>query len=126
MEKICEITQELIATGAELSAQADEHLKACGKCRLLFEEYQSLKLLVSDSLSVEVPQGFADAVMSRIEAEEKSSQVDWMQKVTNFFEQLMVIPQAQYLVLGIGGAISMVNLVKFVFFVLIPINGNLP
>ena len=32
----------------------------------------------------------------------------------------MMAPQAQYLALGIGGAVSLANLVRFVFFVLIP------
>jgi hypothetical protein len=120
MEKICENTQELVAIGAELSAQEHEHLKTCGKCRLLVEEYQSLTLLVSDSTNVEVPLGFADAVMSRIEMEETSAQSDWMQRFANFLDRLMVIPQAQYLALGVGGAVSVVNLMRFVFFVLIP------
>jgi len=120
MEKVCEKTQEIIAIGAELSAPEQEHIKACGKCRLLVEEYQSLTLLVSDSINVEVPLGFADAVMNRIEQEEKSVQIDWIQKIFVAFEQLMAIPQAQYLALGVGGAVSLVNLVRFVFFVLIP------
>ena len=120
MEKICEKTQELIATEAELSAQEQEHLKACGKCRLLLEEYQSLALLIADSVDVEVPLGFVEVVMSRIETDERSMQNDWMQKVSSFFEQVMNIPQAQFLALGVGGVVSLTNLVRFVFFVVIP------
>ncbi|MBK7963216.1 MAG: hypothetical protein IPK04_19750 [Bdellovibrionales bacterium] len=121
MAKICEETQSLIAVGAELSSQGAEHAKSCGKCSLLLSEYQSLALLVSDSMDFEVPSGFADAVMNKIEMEEKSLQNDWLQKCVSTFERLMAIPQTQYLALGLGGAVSLLNLAKFVFFVLIPV-----
>jgi hypothetical protein len=121
MAKICEETQEMIALGVDLSAQAETHAKSCGKCSLLLTEYQSLALLVSDSMDFEVPLGFADAVMNKIEMEEKSTQSDWLQKCVSTFERLMAIPQAQYLALGLGGAVSLVNLARFVFFVLIPV-----
>lgn len=96
------------------------HRDACGKCEHLVEEYESLKLLVSDSSNPEVPPGFADTVMKRIEMEEEAFSSDWMLGVATFLERLMAVPQAQYAALALGGAAALVNLVRFVFFVLIP------
>lgn len=123
MEKVCERSQESIAVGVELSDQECAHLKICAKCTSAFNEYESLKMLVLDSSAgVEVPLGFADAVMSRIELEDHSSlPEDWTRKIVEFFERLMAIPQAQYLALVVGGAVSLVNLMRFVFFVVIPV-----
>lgn len=121
MAKICEETQETIALGVELSLLGSEHIKSCGKCSLLLTEYESLAHLISDSMDFEVPLGFADAVMNKIELEEKSTANDWLQKCANAFELWMTHPQAQNLALGFGGAVSLVNLARFVFFVLIPV-----
>jgi hypothetical protein len=120
MERICENTQEQIAVGGQLSSQQEQHLHACTKCSLLLSEYESLNLLVSDSLSFEVPLGFADSVMSRIEAEETLPQDDWLAGLTRIGEKIMELPQAQYLALGAGGAVSILSLIRFGLFVIIP------
>jgi anti-sigma factor RsiW len=120
MENFCEKSQEAIATGGEFSVPEREHLETCNKCRSLLAEYQSLILMVSESIDADVPFGFADAVLNKIETEEKLMPVDWAQKISDFFDQRMAVPQAQYLALGVGGAVSLMNLVRFVFFVLIP------
>lgn len=96
------------------------HLEICGECGRLFAEYESLKLLVWNSADPDVPSGFANAVMKRIEMDENAFPSDWMQRFADFFEQLMAAPKAQYLALGVGGAVALVNLVRFVFFILIP------
>ncbi len=121
MAKICEETQGSIALGADLSREEDEHVRICGKCNLLLTEYQSLMLLLSDSMDIDVPSGFADAVMNKIEMEEKSLASDWLEKYIIAFERLIAIPQAQYLAMGLGAAVSLINLIRFVFFVLIPV-----
>lgn len=121
MEKICELTQESIALGVELLTHEQKHIKTCEKCSLLLTEYEALALLVSNSTEFEVPSEFADMVMSKIEMEDNKATNDWMENIVSRFERLMTIPQTQYLVLGIGGAISLLNLTRFVFFILIPV-----
>src|SRR5262245_7888561 len=116
MEKICERTQELIAGDAPLEGRERDHLAACPKCVALREEYRSLALRVADVSHAEVPAGFADAVMARIEALETPG------PRSRFWERILNAPQAQYVALGVGGAVSLVNLARFVFFVLIPVS----
>jgi hypothetical protein len=127
MEKMCEKTQEMIAIGSELSKTEHDHIQSCSSCSLLFMEYQSLQLLVSSSADGEVPPGFADAVMRKIDAEPDAKDTeDAMAGIFRFFERLMEIPQAQNVALGIGGVGSIFSLVRFALFVLIPAGaGNL-
>ena len=122
MEKVCEHIQESIALGSSLNEDSNNHLKICEKCGHLFHEYESLTLLISDSSEFEVPLGFADAVMTKIEQDEISKVDDWMQKSVGFLNQLLAKPQLQYLALGLGGAVSLANLARYVFFVIIPLN----
>ena len=126
MKKMCEEIQEMIAIGSDLSKVEHDHIRSCSACSLLLMEYQSLQLLVSDSAGGEVPAGFADAVMRKIDAQESLSAPDMMAGVFRFFERLMEIPQAQNLALGIGGVVSIFSLIRFALFVLIPAGaGNL-
>jgi hypothetical protein len=120
MKMACEKTQEMIAVGSEISKAEQEHIQSCSACSLLLMEYQSLQLLVSGSAEVEVPAGFADAVMSKIDAEESLSSTDVMTGIFRFFERLMEVPQAQNVALGVGGVVSVFSLVRFALFVLIP------
>lgn len=125
MKKMCERTQEIIALGSELSMLEREHIDGCTSCNSLMEEYQLLTLLVSELADSDVPDGFADAVMKKIEMEEQAVEDNGMLGISRFFEKLMMIPSVQYLAFGFGGVVSILNLIKFVFYVLIPINGNL-
>ena len=120
MENECARTQENIATDAELSTEGRIHIRSCPKCAALLLEYQSLAQLVTNSLHAEVPLGFADAVMLKIEKLEVSPYNDWMEKAAGYFERLMSVPLAQNIALALGGGVSLVNLLSFVFFVLIP------
>jgi hypothetical protein len=120
MANKCETIQETIAVGLPLTGLEQEHLGACETCSLVLREYQVLKILVADLGSVQVPEGFADAVMSRID-ELAAANEDWPQAWFAKLERALSIPHFQYFALAVGGAVSLLNLVSFVFFVVIPV-----
>ncbi len=113
-------TQECIALEMPLSADMQKHLQACNFCRQLEEAYKTLKMLMVES-EVEVPRGFVDRVMNKIESDSFAvAESDFFQKAVGSMEGFFALPAAQYLALGMSVVVALANLLRFVFFVLIP------
>ena len=58
-------------TTAQEEKQLLEHLEQCAQCRALLEQLQTLRASFTELEELQVPEGFADRVMERIEGEQK-------------------------------------------------------
>jgi short-subunit dehydrogenase involved in D-alanine esterification of teichoic acids len=117
MKITCDKVQEDIATEVELSDGVKKHLVHCDSCGRMYEEYRMLETLVHNA-GFMPPSGFADKVMSRINAAETvETALPWPRRM---LENILTGRAAQVSALCVGGAVSIAGLIRFAFFVLIP------
>jgi hypothetical protein len=118
-ETACHSVQENIASGVHLPAHHQHHLSACAACHDVAEQYRQLEAMCALD-DVQIPDGFAESVMARIgdapEAGRRDSLMHWNDRVAQFAAR----PLAQWVLLSFALMMSVLNLMRFVFFLLTP------
>ena len=118
-ETACQSVQESIASGVHLPAQHQHHLSACAACQDVAEQYRQLEAMFALD-DVQIPDGFADSVMARIGEEHEAGRRDWLMHLNDRVARLAVRPFAQWVLLSFALMMSILNLMRFVFFLLTP------
>ena len=96
--KECIFVQENIAWGRALSQLDQDHVLSCSNCSVVAMEFEEIDSAIKNE-EVFVPQEFADKVMEKVMAHEKS-QVSLYLDLKEFF---MMLFDNQVLRWGIGG-----------------------
>lgn len=66
MTNRCNVVQEAIAWSRAVDGEAQPHLLDCERCRAFLEQIAALDARMQEQTDVDVPNGFADGVMSEI------------------------------------------------------------
>ena len=98
INKDCTFVQENIAWGRALSQLDQDHILSCSNCSLIAMEFEDIDSAIKNEEAF-VPQGFADKVMEKVVAYEKS-QVSLLLELKEF---LMMLFNNQVLRWGVGG-----------------------
>ena len=93
----CNLVQENIAWGKNLSNIEQNHILNCPKCSAIAVAFEDIDSALKES-QVEIPEGFADRVMAKVMKEEAQSSFN--ENVKDFF---MMLFNNQILRWGIGG-----------------------
>lgn len=92
----CDVVQENIAWGKSLSEIDQKHVLTCLKCQCIALEFEEVDSTIKN-ISADIPDGFADRVMSRVATlEDKSNH----SSIVEFFMELF---HNQFFRWGLGG-----------------------
>ena len=112
-ETLCDVIQQALAVGEQLSPLQIAHVTACAQCTALQREIQTLDSLVAQATRDLVPQGFIDRVMAQLPAPGSRPDAGKL-----FGEKLLaMLPHSrllQTLALGLGAALGISHIVQFV------------
>lgn len=122
MSSSCNSVQEELAWGRALAADAHAHAAACAACGALARRMAALDALFGGGdgdQDGEVPAGFAERVMARLEGPlsvDASTSARWVAPLLRLVERRGV-----QLALAYGGVLfSLTNLLRFVLSTLVP------
>ncbi len=107
----CTNTQESVALGVHLSDSQRQHLGACPSCAAVAAQWSVLDSLCAGEATAEVPAGFADAVMARVEAEGPGPR-GWLDR-----------RWVQVGLANLAALVTLANLVRFVARLLVPVTS---
>ena len=96
--KDCTFVQENIAWGRALSQLDQDHILSCSNCSEVAMEFEEIDSVIKNE-EASVPLGFADKVMEKVMAHEKSQVIIYL----DLKEFLMRLFNNQVLRWGIGG-----------------------
>ncbi|MBC7539973.1 MAG: hypothetical protein H7281_14215 [Bacteriovorax sp.] len=91
----CNLVQESIAWGKELTGKDKEHFLKCEKCNIVATQFEELDSLMKNE-SINIPSDFADRVMFKIDEREK-------QELPSIFKSLILLLDNSICKWGIGG-----------------------
>jgi hypothetical protein len=114
--KPCSQRQEMIARGEVLSSEDRRHLRSCPACAGVAMAYSILDQTL-DALAPDVPAGFADRVMTRLQDEDTRAVRRWFER-----------PWIQLALAHAGALCAAVNVARFLARVLFPsvASGGMP
>ena len=111
--------QEQIAWDRELPEQVQMHVLSCKDCSQIATEFAGLDSWMAEHLEASIPEGFADAVMSRITTKPAGgSDVPWMPATSR---QILSSRWMQAAIVAGGSLIAILNLIRFVLAVILPV-----
>jgi hypothetical protein len=116
MTRSCNEIQEAIAWGKDLTEAEQSHALSCQSCSEAAMEFAQLDAAMKDHLRVRVPDRFADQVMSRI-------MKDWATSFSERFLFLINLRAVQFGLVAIGALMTLGNLIRFVFAVILPVSA---
>jgi hypothetical protein len=121
MEKICNAIQEEIVWGKTLTEDFQEHILSCLDCNQIAMGFSKLDSLIHQHLSeVEVPEGFAERVMSRIAASPMIQSADWALRLSGWFDFILGLRPIQIGLAYMGAIFAFGNFVRFILAVILP------
>ena len=115
--KDCASIQEQIAWDAQLPEAIQMHVLSCIDCNRIAMEFASLNSWVSEHLETSIPEGFADAVMARITSQVGAAPDVPSLRVSRKFSS----PWMQAALFAAGCVIAILNLIRFVLVVVLPV-----
>jgi len=109
----CNAIQERIVAGAPLDEASQAHALECGSCSRIAAEWLALESSIADALDdvPEVPDGFADRVMARLE-DEACERRDAARTSGRRWLHIALA--------NLGLAIAVANLLRFILSTLLP------
>ena len=86
-ETLCDVIQQALAVGEQLSPLQIAHVTACAQCTALQREIQTLDSLVAQATRDLVPQGFIDRVMAQSTPEECDAMGEQMRRIVDMLKE---------------------------------------
>jgi predicted anti-sigma-YlaC factor YlaD len=114
MSMLCNAVQEVLAWNQPLDETGRQHLRACDACRGFGEQMAMLDALVMDA-GVDVPPGFADRVMARLQATS-----GLVPRARRSLSHLLEFRSVHLVLANIGLLVTVSNLIRFVLSLLVP------
>jgi hypothetical protein len=118
----CNLIQEDIAWGRGLCGEDQEHILSCRACSETAAQFEALDSLVRNAMGADVPEGFADRVIGRIEAEQRKEDV-FSRGRTPLWERIFFSKAFQWGLVGIGSAFGLLRVLRFFTEVVIHATG---
>jgi anti-sigma factor RsiW len=112
LRRPCNLIQEDIAWGRGLSAEDQEHVLSCRACSETAAQFEALDSLVRNAMDADVPEGFADRVVSQIEAEQQGESIPLAGRFPSW-ERIFFSKAVQWGLVGIGSAFGLLRVIKF-------------
>lgn len=109
--KDCVEIQELLALGGRLSDHQSHHVTECPSCAAVAAQWLVLDSVFQGDGGTDVPDGFADAVMKRVESEDTAP--------TGWLDRRWV----QVALANAAALVTMANVVRFVARLLVPVTS---
>ena len=123
MESACNRVQEEIVWSKELSEEAQQHVLSCESCKHIAFGFSNLNSVMEQHFDAAVPDGFADRVMERINKQSSLTTLDWSAILAQRFDALLGTKAMQLCMTSFGVVFALLNLVRFVFGVVLPATG---
>lgn len=114
----CHLIQEDIAWARKLSPEDQKHVLSCSACSETAARVEELDSLVRNAMGADVPNGFADRVVLRIETE-KRSRDNLRGRRLPFLEMIFFSRAVQWALVGIGLVFGLFKILRFFAGVLI-------
>ena len=114
----CHLIQEDIAWARGLSPEDQKHVLSCSACSETAARFKELDSLVRDAMGADVPNGFADRVVVKIEAEKRTRDSLFARRLP-FLEMIFFSRAVQWTLVGIGSVFGLIRILRFFAGVLI-------
>jgi len=118
----CHHIQEDIAWARGLSPEDQKHVLSCSACSETAARFEELDSLVRNAMGADVPNGFADRVVAKIEAEKHTRDSLFAQRLP-FLEKIFFSRAVQWALVGIGSVFGLLKMLRF--FAGVVIHGSL-
>jgi hypothetical protein len=114
----CHLIQEDIAWARGLSPEDQKHVLSCSACSETAARFEELDSLVRNVIGADVPSGFADRVVVKIEAEKRTKD-SLLGRRLPFLEMIFFSRAVQWALVGIGSVFGLFKILSFFAGVLI-------
>jgi len=114
----CHLIQEHIAWGRGLSPEDQKHVLSCSACSETAARFEELDSLVRNAMGADVPNGFAERVVVKIEAEKRRGD-SFFERRLPFLERIFFSRAVQWALVGIGLVFGLFKILRFFAGVLI-------
>jgi hypothetical protein len=108
----CHLIQEDIAWARRLSPEDQKHVLSCGACSETAARFEELDSLVRNAMGADVPNGFADRVVIKIEAEKRTRDRLFARRLP-FLEMIFFSRAVQWALVGIGSVLGLFKILRF-------------
>jgi hypothetical protein len=108
----CNLIQEDIVWGRELSVEDQKHVLSCNVCSETAAQFETLDSLVRNAMEADVPEGFADRVIRQIEVEQQQEDIPLAGRFP-FWERIFFSKAVQWVLVGIGSAFGLLRVIRF-------------
>jgi hypothetical protein len=108
----CHLIQEDIAWGRGLCVEDQRHVLSCRACSETEVQFEALDSVVRNAMEADVPEGFADRVVGRIEAEQQSELRSLAGQIP-IWERAFFSKAFQWILVGLGSAFGLLKIVRF-------------
>ena len=108
----CQRIQEAMAWGRGLSEEDQRHVLSCEMCSETAAQLEKLDSLVRSVIRADVPDGFAERVIGRLEEERRLAESSFPRKLTTL-ERLLFSKAVQWALLGIGLVVGLIKILSF-------------
>ncbi len=108
----CQLIQEDIAWARGLSPEDQKHVLSCSACLETATRFEKLDSLVRNAMGADVPNGFADRVVVKIEAEKRTGDSRYGRRLS-FLEMIFFSRTAQWALAGIGAVFGLLKILRF-------------
>ena len=119
INQTCTLIQEEIAWNKTLNAEAQAHVLSCPECGKVALEFAGLDSQVETALGVQVPSGFAERVMDRINLSTGPIAVGSF-TIIERLESYLALRSMQIGLSAAGFLFALGNIARFVLFVFVP------
>ena len=108
----CHLIQEDIAWARGLSPEDQKHVLSCGACSETAARFEELDSLVRNAMGADVPNGFADRVVAKIEAEKRTRDILLGRRLP-YLEMIFFSRAVQWALVGIGSVFGLLRILRF-------------
>ena len=108
----CRLVQEDIAWARGLSPEDQKHVLSCGACSETAARFEELDSLVRNAMGADVPNGFADRVVAKIEAEKRTRDILLGRRLP-YLEMIFFSRAVQWALVGIGSVFGLLRILRF-------------
>ena len=122
LQRPCSLIQEDIAWARGLSQEDQKHVLSCRACSETAAQFETLDSVVRKAMAAEVPEGFADRVVRRIEAEQERETLSPAGRFPSW-ERIFFSRAVPWGLAGIGSAFGLLRILKFFTEVVIRAGG---
>ena len=108
----CHLILEYIAWARGLSPEDQKHVLSCGACSETAARFEELDSLVRNAMGADVPNGFADRVVAKIEAEKRTRDILLGRRLP-YLEMIFFSRAVQWALVGIGSVFGLLRILRF-------------